>query len=159
VTHVRSFWGDYWLFITGVIGWLLLLGSCWVVPAMQTYMYALVWAGLGALAAGLFVVGYLRFSKPSKDPVTRKRKWSGTWVWLLAQSAIVLLVVGMNFALRFINVETAIFTEDRIEQYRFTAAVFVTVFVQQVWLLWMWIDQQRTTRARIRAEIAAQQAM
>jgi magnesium-transporting ATPase (P-type) len=126
---------------------------------MQTYLYALVWAGLGALAAGLFVVGYLRFSKPSKDPVTRKRKWSGTWVWLLAQSAIVLLVVGMNFALRFINVETAIFTEDRIEQYRFTAAVFVTVFVQQVWLLWMWVHQQLETRARIRAEILSRQAM
>jgi magnesium-transporting ATPase (P-type) len=142
------------MFITGVAVWLLLLGSCWLVPKMQTYMYAMLWAGLGALAAGLFVVGYLRYSKPTKDPVTRKRKWSGTWVWLLAQSVIVLLVVGMNFALRFINVETAVFTADRIEQYRFTAAVFATVFVQQVWLLWMWIGQQIDTRRALRFDAA-----
>jgi hypothetical protein len=155
MTHLRSFWADYWAFITGVIAWLLLVGSCWVVPRMWTYGYAVLWAGMGAAVAGLFVAGYLRYSKPSKDPVTKKRKWSGTWVWLLAQSAIVLLVVGMNFTLRMINVETAVFTDDRIEQYRFTSAVFVTVFVQQVWLLWMWVHQQIATRARIRAEIAA----
>lgn len=152
MVHVRSFWQDYWVFITGVLAWVALVSTSWIVPAMSTYLYALIWAGAGALAAGIFVVGYLRYSKPTKDLVTRKRSWSGTWVWLLTQSGIVLLVVGMNFVLRMINVETAVFTEDRIDQYRFTSAVFVTVFVQQVWLLWMWIGQQVRTRRRIREE-------
>jgi magnesium-transporting ATPase (P-type) len=158
LTHVRSFWGDYWRAIVGVLAWLVLMGTCFVVPIMFTYWYALIWAGAGASVAALFVGGYLRFSKPTKDPVTRKRKWSGEWVWLLAQAVIVLLVVGMNFTLRMMNVETAIFTDDRVEQYRATAAVFVTVFMQQLWLLWMWFAQQVQTRRELRVKVAAEAA-
>lgn len=154
MNHIRNFWGDYWVFITGVIIWALLIGSCWVIPPEWTYLYVIIWAGLGSVVAGIFVLGYMRYSKPTKDQVTRKRTWSGTWAWLLTESMIVFLVVGWTCVLRLINISSAIFTEDRIYQYQLTSAIFITVFVQQVWLLWMWVAQQLETRARLRSKIS-----
>lgn len=150
--HVRSFCVDYWKAIAATIVWWALVASCYVIPRMWTYWYALMWAGLATVAAGIFVGGYLRYSKPSKDPLTRKRTWQSEWAWLLVQAAVVLLVVGLSFALRLINSDSAAFTWERVQQYRFTGGVFVTVFLEQLWLTWMWAARQLHSRRSLRAE-------
>jgi magnesium-transporting ATPase (P-type) len=137
---------DYSKAIAGTFLWYALITSCYMVPDRFTYVYVIIWSGAATVTTGVFVLGYMRFSKPSKDPVTHKRNWQGIWAWILAQAAVVLLVVGLSFALRLINIESAIFTEDRVMQYQFTAAVFVTVFLEQLWLTIYWVRRQIEAR-------------
>jgi magnesium-transporting ATPase (P-type) len=137
---------DYARAIAGTALWFALIFTCYAVPDSFTYLYVLVWSGAATITTGVFVLGYMRFSKPSKDPVTHKRNWQGIWAWILAQAAVVLLTVGLSFALRLINIESAVFTEDRVMQYRFTAVVFVTVFLEQLWLTIYWVRRQIEAR-------------
>lgn len=153
--HLRSFAVDYWKAIAGGSVWAVALASCWLVPDTFIYLYGTLWIGAVVAVTAFFVLGYIRFSKPSKDPVTRRRSWSGVWAWILSQATIILLVFANRLFFRIAN-DMPEPTTERLQEFAVGAAIYLTVFFVQLWITWIWTWRQVHSRREIKAYRAAQ---
>jgi hypothetical protein len=142
----------HWQAVVGFGAYFAALLSCALVPERFVFMYGTIWAGLVLALTAVFLVGYLRLSKPARDPHTGRRQWFvGAWAWLLGLMLMIGLVFGYVFTFRMLSDIAPPFTPEKAQQYRIGAAVFATVFAEQLWITTLWVRQQYRSRRRNRA--------
>jgi hypothetical protein len=124
----------------GITAWLLSFLAAYLVPAEYARAYGTLWAGLTTLVMLYFVAGYVRFSRPTKDPKIPRA--GSVWAWVLAQSLMFLIVFGNTVWVRLATAPPLEPTPEQVLAWRSTAAIYATAFFVQGWIALVWTKQQ-----------------